>query len=90
MTSLILGTVPHLHSPDCSSSHTHGVQVLSIVTVAVAFIAMAGSIFGMNLYFNVQTTPPVSVVLLIARCSGPHGLERLLVLILMLVICSCA
>ncbi|DBA87421.1 TPA: hypothetical protein ACH3X1_004467 [Trebouxia sp. C0004] len=34
--------------------------VLSIVTVAVAFVAMAGSIFGMNLYFNVQTTPPVA------------------------------
>ncbi|DBB18146.1 TPA: hypothetical protein ACH3X3_003120 [Trebouxia sp. C0006] len=32
--------------------------VLSIVTVAVAFVAMVGSIFGMNLYFNVQTTPP--------------------------------
>lgn len=38
-------------------------QVLSIVTVAVAFVAMAGSIFGMNLYFNVQTTPPVSLCL---------------------------
>lgn len=35
-------------------------QVLSIVTVAVAFVAMAGSIFGMNLYFNVAETPPVS------------------------------
>ena len=37
------------------------VQVLSIVTVAVAFVAMAGSIFGMNLYFNVTETPPVSL-----------------------------
>lgn len=37
-------------------------QVLSIVTVAVAFVAMAGSIFGMNLYFNVAETPPVSVL----------------------------
>ena len=36
-------------------------QVLSIVTVAVAFVAMAGSIFGMNLYFNVAETPPVSL-----------------------------
>ncbi len=43
--------------------HVHDMQVLSIVTVAVAFVAMAGSIFGMNLYFNVQTTPPVSVCL---------------------------
>ncbi len=37
-------------------------QVLSIVTVAVAFVAMVGSIFGMNLYFNVQTTPPVCML----------------------------
>ena len=36
-------------------------QVLSIVTVAVSFVAMAGSIFGMNLYFNVAETPPVSL-----------------------------
>lgn len=40
--------------------HGDVIQVLSIVTTAVAFVAMAGSIFGMNLYFNVQTTPPVS------------------------------
>ena len=51
-------------------------QVLSIVTVAVAFVAMVGSIFGMNLYFNVQTTPPVCIIacayvqsLMFCKCS---------------------
>jgi len=42
----------------------------------VAFVAMVGSIFGMNLYFNVQTTPPVCIIscayiqsLMLCNCS---------------------
>ncbi len=52
------------------------VQVLSIVTVAVAFVAMAGSIFGMNLYFNVTETPPVSFAYrLVAAAPTSHGMS---------------
>lgn len=50
-------------------------QVLSIVTVAVAFVAMAGSIFGMNLYFNVAETPPVSFLASVLSCLLPNKLE---------------
>ena len=54
-------------------------QVLSIVTVAVAFVAMAGSIFGMNLYFNVQSTPPVgafSKFLLLDTACVPESMQH--------------
>ena len=55
----------------------YGMQVLSIVTVAVAFVAMVGSIFGMNLYFNVQTTPPVCIIacayVCLSCCVNAHS-----------------
>ena len=57
-------------------------QVLSIVTVAVSFVAMAGSIFGMNLYFNVADTPPVSSQayvlsgILSSKLGGLFALQR--------------
>ena len=47
-------------------------QVLSIVTVATAFVAMAGSIFGMNLYFNVAETPPVSLPMQLTQLACTH------------------